>query len=394
MTEQDKDQQVSIPVLASIGALWGVFQNIRSVIWQPFVLSLGVSMKSLGGLSSLLNLIRIVAQPTIGKVSDVYGRKRFITSRVILILSAGILLFLTKSWQLLLIVVVLLGLEQAIYPVWSTLVAESVDINRLGYTYSVIGTSAMAAGLIASLVAGYVAEAYGFHAVFAILAGMAFLAFLIVISKLTETKKFHPRVSDVVFRWSDLASSLIDTLKPPKHLRGFYIAMTTDLIAFGTGYFILYGMLTKEYNYTPSMLGILSSVTTGSMVLFQIPVGRYADRVGSAKYLAISQIMACVTIVMILLSKQYMILILAHALMGISASFWSPAEQAWIAKNVDPNERAQAIGSYSTFRGLLSLPAPFIGGFLFDAYGFNMPMIINLIIALIDIVLILTLIKD
>jgi MFS family permease len=153
-------------------------------------------------------------------------------------------------------------------------------------------------------------------------------------------------------------------------------------------------MLTKGYDYTPLMLGILSTVMTGSMVLFQVPVGRYADRVGSAKYLAISQIMACVTIVMILLSKQYEVLILAHALLGISASFWSPAEQAWIAKNVEPNERAQAIGSYSTFRGLLSLPAPFIGGLLFDAYGFNLPMIINLIIALIDIVLILTLIKD
>jgi MFS family permease len=351
-------------------------------------------MKSLGGLASLLNLIRIAAQPTIGRVSDVYGRRRFILARVIFILSAGILLFLTKSWHLLLIVVVFLGLEQAIYPVWSTLVAESVDVNRLGYTYSVIGTSTMAAGLIASLAAGYIAEAYGFYAVFAILTGMAFLAFFIVISRLTETKKLHTQVSDVVFRWSDLASSLIETLRPPKHLRGFYIAMTTDLVAFGTGYFILYGMLTKGYDYTPSMLGILSTVMTGSMVLFQVPVGRYADRVGSAKYLAISQIMACVTIVMILLSKRYEVLILAHALLGISASFWSPAEQAWIAKNVDPNERAQAIGSYSTFRGLLSLPAPFIGGLLFDAYGFNLPMIINLIIALIDIVLILTLIKD
>jgi MFS family permease len=68
--------------------------------------------------------------------------------------------------------------------------------------------------------------------------------------------------------------------------------------------------------------------------------------------------------------------------------------QAWIAKNVDPKERAQALGSYSTFRGLISFPAPFIGGALFDAYGFNTPIIMNLIIGLIDILLILKLIKD
>jgi len=142
------------------------------------------------------------------------------------------------------------------------------------------------------------------------------------------------------------------------------------------------------------MLGILSTVTTGSMALFQVPVGRYADRVGYDKYLAISQAIACVTIGMVLLSKQYEVVILAQALLGFSACFWMPAEQAWIAKNVDPGERARAIGSYAAFRGLLSFPAPFIGGLLFDAYGFNVPMIINLVIALVDIVLILALVKD
>jgi MFS family permease len=391
MTEEDVERRVSIPVLASIGALRGAFQNIRGVIWQPFVLSLGVPMKSLGGLASLLSLTRIVVQPVVGRASDAYGRRRFIIAREVLILSAGALLVFTRSWHLLLVVVVFLGLEQAIYPVWSTLVAESVDVSRLGYTYSVLGTSTMAAGLIASLAAGYVAEAYGYHAVFAIATGLAFVTFVIVLTRLSETMKTP---AEVGIGWLDLASSLIDTLKPPTHLRGFYIAMAVDLIAFGTGYFILYGMLAKGYGYTPAMLGTLSAVTTGSMALFQVPVGRYADRVGYAKYLAISQAIACAVILLVIYSKQYEVVIFAQALLGFSASFWHPAEQAWIAKNVDPGERARAIGSYSTFRGLLSFPAPFIGGLLFDAYGFNLPMIINLIIALIDIVLILALVKD
>jgi MFS family permease len=140
---------------------------------------------------------------------------------------------------------------------------------------------------------------------------------------LAETMK--PQ-SDAKRSWLDLASSLIDTLKPSKHLRGFYIAMTADLFAYSLGYHILYGMLAKGYGYTPSMLGILSTVTTGSMALFQVLVGRYADRVGYAKYLAISQAIACVTIGMILISKQYEVVILASAMIGLSASFWMPAE--------------------------------------------------------------------
>ena len=391
MTEERAASRNRVPTLATIGALRGAFHNVRGVIWQPFVLSLGVPMKSLGGLESLLSLTRIAVQPMIGRASDTYGRRRFIVTRELLTLIAGALLVYTRSWHLLLVVVVFLGLEAAIYPVWSTLVAESVDLTSLGYTYSVLGTCTTAAGLIAALAAGYLAEVYGYQTVFAIASGLALVAFVIVLISLKETTK--PQ-SDVKFGWLDLASSLYDTLKPPTHLKGFYIAMTVDLFAFGMGYHLLYGMLAKGYGYTPSMLGVISTVMTGSMALFQVPVGRYADRVGYAKYLAISQAIACGVIGMILLSKRYEVVILAQALLGFSASFWVPVEQAWIAKTVDPEERARAIGSYAAFRGLLSFPAPFIGGLLFDAYGFNVPMVLNLVIALVDIILILGLIKE
>ena len=52
------------------------------------------------------------------------------------------------------------------------------------------------------------------------------------------------------------------------------------------------------------------------------------------------------------------------------------------------------MGGFSTFRGLIALPAPFIGGLLFDAYGFDIPMLINLGLALIDIALIYFLVKE
>jgi hypothetical protein len=59
---------------------------------------------------------------------------------------------------------------------------------------------------------------------------------------------------------------------------------------------------------------------------------------------------------------------------------------------VKTEERARTLGSYSTVRTLLSFPAPLIGGFLFDAYGFNVPVTLNIV--LVDIVLILYLVKD
>jgi MFS family permease len=85
---------------------------------------------------------------------------------------------------------------------------------------------------------------------------------------------------------------------------------------------------------------------------------------------------------------------LSQVLNGVGMAVWMPAESAWIASNVRTEERARALGSYSTVRTLLSFPVPLIGGFLFDAYGFNVPVILNIVLALVDIMLILYLVKD
>jgi MFS family permease len=112
------------------------------------------------------------------------------------------------------------------------------------------------------------------------------------------------------------------------------------------------------------------------------------------KFLILAQLVACGVIATFIVSKSFPVVIAAQIALGISAALWDPSELAWIAVNVDPERRAQAIGGFSTFRGLIAFPAPFIGGLLFDAYGFDVPMLINLGLALIDIILIYALVKE
>lgn len=378
-------------VLASISALRGAFHNMRYVVWQPFVLSLGVPMRSLGGLESIRDLSRIVVQPIVGGASDAQGRRRWLILQAALGLAIGVLTIFTGSWPLLLLTVILLGFEGSLYNVWTALVADSFEADRLGRTYSVLTACTTAAGLIASLSAGFIAENYGFRAVFIISTAFAFIGLLIVLFRLPETVK---RTSDSGYSIRNVYRSLVDTLRPPPELRGFYIAMALDLFAFGMGYRLISGMLTKGYGYTPQMLGIMATVMTASMTVAQIPAGMYIERVGYTKYLALSQVMACLYLGLVVYSKQFEVVLLAQVLNGASAAIWGPAERAWIASNVGIEERARALGSYSTVRALLSFPAPFIGGVLFDSYGLNVPVLLNITLALVDTVLILTLIKD
>ena len=198
-------------LLAAIVALRDAFHNMRWVIWQPFVLSLGVDMKSLGGLESIMDLSRLVVQPIIGSASDIHGRRRWLIVREAILLSIGLLTIVTSSWNLLFFIVILLGLDGALYTIWTALVAESADAKRLGYFFSVIATSSMGAGLIATLGAGYLADAYGFRSVFIISTMFAVSSFILVLTRLPETKAPNENSN---FDLRGIKATLIGTLKP------------------------------------------------------------------------------------------------------------------------------------------------------------------------------------
>jgi DHA1 family multidrug resistance protein-like MFS transporter len=384
-------EEKQILYLAVATALRGIIDNLRRVVWQPFALSLGVPIRSIGALESLMDLAKIAVQPVFGAASDTYGRKPFLILRDLLILASSLCFLFARSWLLLAASMTLLGLSVALVPVWQTTVAESVRGGEMGRIYSVLGSCYMATGLIGTLAAGWLADNVGYRLVFSLAAFFGSASLLVTALRIRETRE---RTASASFTLGKVWGSLLDTFRPPRYLWGFYIAMSVDLFAFSVGWRLINGLLTEAFSFTPGMLGLMTAVNAGTMALFQVVLGRYVDRVGYVKYLAISQALSCLLLAALLLDQSFPVAMAANVLMGFSAAFWAPAEQAWISQNVDPMERAKSIGGYATFRGLVALPGPLIGGILYDAYGYHMPMLINLVLAIVDVGLILSLVRD
>jgi len=377
-------------VLSSASALRGIRDNLRTVVWQPFALSIGLDMQQVGSLESLTDLIKLLFEPAFGVMSDAWGRKRLLILREMVALGALLLMLSARSWHYLFLAMLLIGVSNSLVSVWSSLVAESAPAGRLGFVYSVMGAFYTGAGLIGTLGAGYIADTYGYGSVYTVAAGIAFVSLALVWLKLPETRSEAP----AKVNWRNTLTSYIRALNPQRELRGFYVAMGLDLLGFGMGVRLLSGMLNAGYGYTPWMIALYTTAMTLIQTVAQMPLGRLADRFGYGRFMAISQFTACAMMGMMILSKDLWVVVAAHLLLGVANAFWMPAEQAWIAANVDPKQRAQALGSFSTFRGLLGLPAPIIGGILFDAYGFDVPMLIGLSIIFIDGVAILAWVKD
>jgi len=371
-------------------ALRGLRDNIRYVVWQPFALSLGLSVKDIGALESLMELSRIIFQPIIGAASDVYGRKPFLILRDLLVVCAGVFFIFSKSWLYATLGMILVGFGYSIIPVWTSIVAESAEEGQVGWLYGILGSVYMTCGLIGTISAGWLADNIGYRMVFIVFVAASTLSLIVTTLKIEET---HTR-SKREFGVGKALSSMLDSFRPQRYLWGYYIAMSVDLLAFSIGWRLINGLLVDSFGFTAGQIAIISAFQTGTMAVSQMLIGSRVDRYGYRVYLTASQIISGILIVALILKPTYLVAIASNVLMGFSAALWSPAEQAWVAKNVDPSERAKSIGGYSTFRGLVALPGPFIGGIIYDRYGYNAPMLVNLALLVVDILLLWFLIKD
>jgi len=76
------------------------------------------------------------------------------------------------------------------------------------------------------------------------------------------------------------------------------------------------------------------------------------------------------------------------------AATWAPAQQALLANNVPAEQLGEAMGQLSAFWGPIGFPAPYLGGLLYDRFGFQAPILANLVGVVVALVMILLAVKE
>lgn len=377
--------------------LFGWRWNMVRAIWQPFVLSLGASMPLLGLLESIGGFQGIIATmilPVGGWLSDRRGRKPFVLIASAFGVAAMALFALAgwlREWRLLLPGVVLLGLTAIARPVTDSIAAESVPPRERGLAFSRMGTAFAAAGIFAPTLGGFLANRYGFLAVLLAGALLEFSTVCLVAFALHETLQAEKRMPLTV---SEFGALLKRTLMPPTRLRNFYVAVTIDMFAYGMGSGILPGLLTKAYHFTPFQLGLMASISSASWATSQWLIGHRVDRHGYVPFLALLEAIAALVATGWLIAKSFSAFLILEIFWGLVVATWMPAFTAWIANSVPERQRAEEIGRLGTFRGLLSFPAPYVGGLLYEAFGFRGPIFGNLIGAAVAMILLLVFVRE
>jgi len=392
--QQGKDR--NLRVFAVTHFLSGLTNSMTQAVWQPFVLSLGAPMSTLGLLESIggpQGIVTAIIQPIGGWLSDRRGRKPFIVLGGLAgVLAVGfyVVAAATRDWRWLLGGIVLLGMTLIARPARDSLVAESASADRRGVAFSVLMAAWVAPGIFAPTLGGFIAERGGFAPVFIIRLIFEGLRVLLLVWFLRETL----RGASEAVSWRELKGVMARMFWPPADLRGLYWAMAIDIFAWGMGASLLFGMLSESRGFTTVQLGIMASLFSATWAITQMPLGRLVDRYGSKPLLVLSQGLGLTLLAGWLWGNSFTAFALLHAYFGFTAAAWMPAQQAIFANSVPAQQRGEALGRLAAFRGLIGFPAPYIGGLLFDRFGFSAPITANLIVAAIALLALILLVKE
>ena len=347
------------------------------VIWQPYILSRGVSIVELGLVQSVLNLSTAGGLIAWGVIADRYGRKPVILvsnacrilSMVALIVSGNIIFLVAFAF--------LMGFSSLFMvgnPARSAMITESVDAGNRATAFSTLMSIGMITNTVMSSAGGYIAVTMGYTPIlYASLIGDV-LGTIFLSLFLRETLTTRAEIED---------SSIMDKLKnffmPEQGIGKFYLMFLIMGLGYGTSYSLLYGTLVDNYGVSDLQLGLMSTVFNLTWGLASIPIGKLSDRVGRRPMLLASLSMSLVTVVGYILARNFEAFLLLQITNAMDVVFWIPAWMSLIAEKVPQSRRSTVMGKIDAYAKISGIPAPWIGGIIYETYGFKAPLYAQLV---------------
>jgi len=140
--------------------------------------------------------------------------------------------------------------------------------------------------------------------------------------------------------------------------------------------------LIHDLGATIAIVGMLSMIRNATPLLFNLPGGILADRIGRKKILNYGTALRVFPPIIFLLAGSWEWTIPAMVIDAV-CSIYNPAMNAIIADSLPRNQRGAGYGAYRTITSLPSVFMPAIGGMVMDSLGYMQGVRIFLIAELI-----------
>jgi MFS family permease len=367
-------------VLANIG------NSMYGALLPLYLKDLGAAVAQIGLFFTLSQVVPLALQILGGWVSDSVGRLRAIFLGSLGGLMTYAALILAPSWQWLLLATAFGAVSGALVgPSFDAYIAENSTEENRARVFGISGALFTIVSVIGPLLGGYLAEERGFKFMLLVAAGSYFVAALIRFAMARQAAA-GSEAQPKALTWTGLKSNLGVMLG--MILAGgvvTWILLTDGVrdIAFGLSMNLLPIYMEQIGGLSLKQIGLVNSVFGLFLMLTTFPGGWLADRWGERVGIAISFLLLGGAIGMLIFMPEQRIwyYLIGWALAGAGIGLADPAYKSLISKAIPAHVRGTAYGLFSTSLGLISLPAPWIGGQLWTRLGPRVPFMITMVVS-------------
>jgi MFS family permease len=350
---------------------------------------LGATSLELGTINSIGNGISALISTPIGWLMDRYGLKRLYLLGMVLMAGSALVYALAAGWQAIIAAIILFSIStRFIGTGCSVICADSVKNKDRVTAQNICVTTASLLAMLAPLVAARLVTIFGGLNVEGIrplyvirFVGYLFV-FLFLAAQIRDLKSATEAETDNSLGFVNDFKQLFGGRGPLKRwliiasLTWFPMAMTAPFLQ-------LFAHQAKEADQY--LLGVMATATVLTQVVFGIPLGRLADKIGRKKVIYLLAPLWYASNLLLVYSFNSFTLILAGALQ----TFYfvsSGVTNAMTLELVPVKQMGKWSGLVGLFRGLVTIPAPILGGLIWEhlspVYVFLIPIGVDFLLKL------------
>ena len=322
------------------------------------------------------SLTQLIFSPILGRISDIYGRKKILVLCLIGSAISYFLLYFATNFVLVLFARSVAGLFGSTTAIANAYVTESTSsVNRskgMGLIGAAFGLGLVFGPVIGGYFGGGDINNIDYKTPFFFASIIAIISCLLAYFMLTEPKKKNKQFISMNFL--DSFKDLIDLFKIPALL---FLIILSFLITFSfAGFETTFALWTERaMNWASRQTGYAFTFTALLVAIIQgVFIGKLTKKFGELKLLITSCFLMLVGLFFITLSAQNLFyLTIALGILGISVGLGNPSLNSLLSKNLNKGIIGASFGVVQSVGSLARILSPLAMGNLFYFFGKNSP---------------------
>jgi len=379
---QKRNYRVSVARSSAQSFLLNLTQQYNSI----YTVELGAGSVELGAVTGIGGAISSLISPPVGWLADRYGIKALQMTGMGLMAGCALIFGLAHSWHAIIAATILSSIAMRLIGTGcSVITADAVHNTDRVTAQNVCVTFASLVALLSPLLGAYLVTVFGGMNAEGIrpLYYMRFVGYGLVLVLLgTQLREVRDETGRAGQAKESFAADFRELFQTKGLARWILVASLTSLpSAMMTPFVQLFAYEIKGADQY--LLGLMATATVATRMLFGIPLGRLADRIGRKRMIFLITPLWYLSSLLLVRATGPVMLVIAAALQTFI--YISMGATSAMGIEMMPLEKqGRWSGLQGLFIGLVTVPAPILGGWIWKALGpqyiLLLPLVVDLLV--------------